>query len=78
LSNVKKAAISPHEYIPTKNEHMNDINKTKDMPTNEGASEDENTSDIEKTEDTSTKEVTVLFMKPKVQRKKRTQTCQQV
>ncbi|CAB4010665.1 Scavenger receptor cysteine-rich type 1 M130 [Paramuricea clavata] len=35
---------------------MNDINKTKDMPTNEGASKDKNTSDIEKTEDTSTKE----------------------
>ena len=49
-------AKSIESLLASKNEHMNDINKIKDMPTNEGASEDENTSDIEKTEDTSTKE----------------------
>ncbi|CAB4001753.1 Tetratricopeptide repeat 28, partial [Paramuricea clavata] len=47
---------SIESLLASKNEHMNDISKTKDIPTNEGASEDENTSDIEKTEDTSTKE----------------------
>ena len=49
-------AKSIESLLASKNEDINYINKTKDIPTNEGASEDEDMSDIEKTEDISTKE----------------------
>jgi hypothetical protein len=48
-------AMSIESLLASKNEDINDINKTKDISTNEGASEDD-MSDIEKNEDISTKE----------------------
>ncbi len=47
-------AKSIESLLASKNEDINDINKTKDIPTNEEASEDD-MSDIEKNEDISTK-----------------------